>query len=154
MGFGLIVDGKIYTGAHGLALEYAISPVGDGNWETNVSIAAIKKMCIEKLGSEISPMDLCNLAKGGDETAKDIWDAYGENLGAAVCHFINMLDPHKVSIGGGLSGAFTLFEKKMISVLNKFSPSFVKNNTIIFESKNKELSSMIGAGLLAKQSLK
>ena len=77
----------------------------------------------------------------------------GSHVQGAVL-YINMIDPHKISIGGGISGAFEFFKSGMFSILEEFSPSFIKNKTIIFESKYKELSSMIGAGILVKQSLK
>ena len=148
-----MINGNIYKGAHGLAMEYAISPIGDGNWETDISIHAIKRICSEETGKEFEPIELYNMAKQGNSDAINIWKIFGGNLGRALSHYINMLDPHKISIGGGVSGAFKFFEPGMLTMLEKFSPSFIKNKTIIFESKYKELSSMIGAGILAKQSL-
>lgn len=154
LGFGLVINGSIYRGAHGLATEYAISPVGRGNWETDISIAAIKRICIQEIGKKLEPLELYDMAEHGDNDAARIWKIFGENLGRALSHYINMLDPHKISIGGGISGAFKFFEPGMLSILKEFSPSFIKNKTIIFESKYKELSSQIGAGILVKQSLK
>ena len=154
LGFGLVINGSLYRGAHGLAMEYAISPVDNGNWESDISINAIKRICREMMGEKLEPSQIYELANQGDRKAIKIWETFGTNLGRALSHFINMLDPHRISIGGGVSGAFNYFEPNMISVLEKFSPSFIKNKTIIFESKYKELSSMIGAAILVKQSLK
>ena len=44
LGFGVVINGEIFSGAHGLAAEYAISPLDHGNWETYVSISGIKKL--------------------------------------------------------------------------------------------------------------
>lgn len=153
MGFGLVINRSLYRGAHGLAMEYAISPVDNGNWESSVSINAIKRISDDVMGEKLEPLQIYELATQGDSKALIIWKVFGNNLGRALSHFINMLDPHRISIGGGVSGAFNYFEGGMVAALEKFSPSFIKNKTIIFESKYKELSSMIGAAILVKQSL-
>ena len=150
LGFGIIINGKIFTGSHGLATEYAISPINDGNWESQISISGIMKSALKHVGRDIDPKTLYQMAIDEDKNAILVWNEFGYNLGLALSHFINMLDPDTISIGGGISAAFNLFEADMIKVLNQFSPSYEKFNINIFESKKKELSSQLGAALLVK----
>ena len=127
-----------------------ISPVNDGNWESKISISGIMKLALERVGREIDPERLCQMAINKDKNAILVWNEFGYNLGLALSHFINMLDPNIISIGGGISAAFNLFETDMIKALNQFSPSYKKFNINIFESRKKELSSQLGAALLVK----
>ena len=43
LGFGLIVNGEIFTGGHGFAMEYSLSPYEWGMCEENVSIRYLRK---------------------------------------------------------------------------------------------------------------
>ena len=148
LGFGLVLNNKLFTGAHGLATEYAISPLEHGNWETYVSISGIHKLSQEILNKKIDPKSLYDMANEGQDDALQVWNSFGNHLGIALSHFINMIDPEMISVGGGVSRAFKFFEVSMKKALEKSSPSFKNNNTPIFESKHKELSSQVGAALL------
>jgi len=152
LGFGIIINRDIYRGAHGLAAEYAISPIDSGNWEEKVSIRAIKEIAKKYIdvNDSLEPVDIFNKATNGDAGAIHAWDKFGENLGLALSHFINMIDPDKISIGGGMSGAYKFFESKMKETLSLHSPAYNNFNIDIFESKKKELSAQLGAALLIK----
>lgn len=49
--------------------------------------------------------DLVAAYRAGDEAAKVIWLKSVKALAAGICSFINILDPEKVIIGGGISRA-------------------------------------------------
>ena len=132
LGFGVVINGEIFSGAHGLATEYAISPLNHGNWETYVSISGIKKLSKKHIGKEHTPRELHNMAKQNNADAILVWSEFGTHLGLALSHFINMMDPEMISIGGGVSRAFNSFESAMISSLNEFSPSYKNFNIKIF----------------------
>ena len=148
LGFGLVINNKLFKGAHGLATEYAISPLEHGNWETYISISGIKKLSQDILNKKLDPKTLYEMASLNDSGALQVWNDFGAHLGMALSHFVNMVDPEIISIGGGVSRAFGFFEASMRATLEKFSPSYRKNNIYIFESRHKELSSQIGAALL------
>ena len=151
LGFGLILNGGVYRGAHGLATEYAISPIDGGNWENMVSIRAVSELSEKYFPNQnLSPKDISQMALSGNTDAKSIWDEFGANLGTALCHFINMIDPSRISIGGGISNAFSLFEEKMRSRLSDMCPAYSSHNIEIYESSQKELSAQLGAAIHAK----
>lgn len=151
LGFGIIINGKIYSGAHGLAAEYAISPVDKGNWESIISIKAIKKITqLYFQGRELTPENLSEMASNGDENSIQVWKEFGNNLGLALSHFINLIDPHKISIGGGISNAFKFFNESMKATIKNHSPAYNKFNIKIFESNQKELSAQLGGAILVK----
>ena len=148
LGFGIIINEKIFSGGNGMAAEYAISPLDHGNWETHISISGIENMALKNICKKLTPKELYDLASSGDNNAQNIWNEFGVHLGLAMSHFVNMIDPQMISIGGGVSKAFKFFSKSMKSTIINHCPSYVKNEIDIFESKHKELSAQIGAALL------
>lgn len=154
LGFGIIINEKIFSGGNGMAAEYAISPLNHGNWETHISISGIENMSLKNIHKKLTPKELHDLASAGDINAQKIWDEFGEHLGLAISHFVNMIDPQMISIGGGVSKAFKYFSKSMKSTIKDYCPSYVKNEIDIFESKHKELSAQVGAALLLQTKLK
>ena len=150
IGFGLIINGKLFTGGNGLALEYGLSPFEWGMCEENVSIRYIRKRAKELYGKEISPVIIEQYFKKSDSKAIKIYEEYGHNLGIVFSHVVNMLDPQVISIGGGLSNAFDCFKKTMFSTLKTYAPSFSINNIIIAQSKLREKSTMVGASIMVK----
>ena len=79
-----------------------------------------------------------------------IYQEFGENLGQALSHVINMLDPAVISIGGGLSNAFDCFKDNMFKTLEKHSPTFLHHRIKIEPSNLQEKSTMLGASVYVK----
>ena len=94
---------------------------------------------------DLSPEKLYILANQNDENALQIWNYLGNKIGFCISHIINLLDPNAISIGGGIAHAFNYFETNMIITLQKNCPSFNHHSIKIYESINKEISSMKGA---------
>ena len=109
LGFGIIINGELFTGAHGMAAEYGISPVKWGKWETDISINGITNLSQKYLHEILDPKTITQMASNGDAGAQQLWNEFGQKLGLCISHIINMFDPHAISIGGGLSNAFKHF---------------------------------------------
>ncbi len=150
LGFGLVINKELFTGGNGFALEYGLSPFEWGRCEENVCIRFIRKRAKDLYGEEISPVIIEDYYNKGDEKAIQIYHEYGHNLGVVLSHIINMIDPHVISIGGGLSNAFDCFKNTMIDEIKIHAPSFTINNIIISPSKLRERSTMIGASIMIK----
>lgn len=63
----------------------------------------------EMTGEDKSAEELAALARSGDERAKHVWELEGQYLGRIIAVAVNLLNPKKVIIGGGISLAFDLF---------------------------------------------
>ena len=150
LGFGLVINGELFTGGHGMALEYGLSPFDWGIAEKNVSIRFIRNRAKEMYGEEISPVIIEEYYNQGDKKAITIYNEYGENLGKVLSHVINMIDPQVITIGGGLSNAFECFKEPMFKEIKKHAPSYTINDIIITPSKLREASTMIGAPMMVK----
>ena len=150
-GIGLILDGRMYHGAHGYGMEYSVSPYEWGICEENISIRYIRHQAKKIYGEELSPRVIEKYYYNGDLKACEIYNNLGKNLGKALSHVINMLDPSIITIGGGLSNAFDCFKDSMYVEIKKHSPSFVRNRIDVLPSNLKEESTMLGACLYIKQ---
>jgi glucokinase len=150
LGFGIIINGVLFTGGNGMAGEYGISPINKEIWESDISISGLQKITNKVFGLTINPIKLNLMANQKDEKALLVWREFGEKLGLCLSHVINFIDPNTISIGGGLSHAFPFFENSMRKTISNFSSSYNENKIIIFESKQKEISAKLGAVKLFK----
>ena len=150
-GFGVafIHNGSIYKGANGLAMEYGLSPFKWGYCEQNISIKYIRNQSKEIYGEELSPRIIEQKYYNNDENAILIYNNFGDSLGEALSHIINLLDPDVISIGGGLSKAFKCFEESMLNSICKNSPVYQNKKIRIYASDNREISTMLGACIYA-----
>lgn len=151
LGFGLIINGQLFKGANGFAMEYGLSPFEWGECEKKVCIKYIKDKSKELYGEEIKPIMLEKYYKSNDKKAIKIYNELGENLGIVLSHVINMLDPNVISLGGGLSKAFDCFKQSMFDSIKKNVPAYSHGNMIIKQSEFGEQSSMLGASIMVKQ---
>ncbi len=145
LGFGVLINGKLFTGAHGMAAEYGISPINDDKWESIISIGGIELLSNEFFGEVLTPIKLNEMATLGEKNAILLWQHLGEHLGECLSHVINLLNPHAISIGGGLSHAFLHFEASMKHTISQYSLVVNQFPIHIFESSDKALSAKRGA---------
>ena len=87
-----------YAGARGLVQAAR---------EQALCVNASEKLArrIEERGDLFSPSDLHDLALGGDPDSREVLDRAGRMLGIAVGNLVNVLDPQRVIIGGGVARA-------------------------------------------------
>lgn len=120
VGGGIIIDGKLYRGSSMTAGEIGHMPIN----ETGPICNCGGKACLEKyignryilerakkiFGSGITLEKVSELAGSGNKKAILIWAGVAEKLSVALCQVINLLNPDKIVIGGGVSkaGSFIL----------------------------------------------
>ena len=150
LGFGLVINGQLFTGGNGMAMEYGLSPFKWGICEQNVCINYIRQEAKKVYGEEISPVVIEQYYMENDPKAIQIYNKYGDNLGLVLSHVINMIDPQIITIGGGLSKGFKCFNEKMFATLKEHAPSYNLNKIIIAQSQLRERSTMVGASMMVK----
>lgn len=138
MGAGLILNGKLYTGANGMAGEVghirldADGPVGYGKagsfegYCSGAGIAAMsKKMLSIYNGTTTIPKDdvtaktVAQAATGGDKLAGAIYRRCGEKLGLGLSILIDILNPEKIVIGSIFQRSGRLLVDSMTEVIKK-----------------------------------
>ena len=146
LGAGLILNGKIYSGANGMAGEVGhmkiadFGPVGYGKMGSfegfcsGAGIAELGRMiarerlqigkktafcsCIGDL-SKIDAKLIAECAKQGDEAALEVYNICAEKLGAGLSVLIDILNPERIVIGSVFQRSENLFRERMERVIEK-----------------------------------
>lgn len=130
VGGGILVEGRLYGGAHGFAGEFGHTSIdlkgppcpcgGRGCLETFLGSKAIVQRYLDltkgKLGPEVAdliegdasrlmPEVLFEAAQAGDAHALRTFRATGEILGAGLANLTNIFNPDMIVIGGGVAQA-------------------------------------------------
>lgn len=116
LGSGLVLDGRLYRGAHGFAGEAGhLLVVRDGRpcpcgsrgcWERYASGTALLAAYVAAGGDPArSGPEVTGLAVAGDEAARMAFDEVGRWLGHGLAGLVAVLDPGVIVIGGGVAEA-------------------------------------------------
>ena len=128
IGSGIVLNGQIVRGASGAAGEIGhiklsmndgpLCGCGDRGcleaYASGPSIVAMAKEYVEGGKSakfkelanpDITPYIVCEAAKQGDRVALKIFDIMGKYIGIGLAGVINLLNPERVIIGGGVADA-------------------------------------------------
>ncbi|MEU6338543.1 ROK family transcriptional regulator [Streptomyces cellulosae] len=120
IGCGLVVHGRVVSGAHGVAGEIGHVPVvpdgppchcgGRGCLEAVASDAAITARVREATGVAVADAtEALALARAGDEGARAVYARAGEAIGRGIATVANLLGPERVIISGEGLAAYDLF---------------------------------------------
>ena len=176
VGGGIIVDGKPYSGPHGVASEigHMITVVGGelctcgnrGCWERYASATAIIRegrkfaqahpdcAIAKAVGGDldaITAKTVIDLAKAGDPDAGKLFDDYVTHLCVGLVNLINLYDPEIIALGGGVShsGQF------LLDAVNEKLPSMVFYKTMPYAkielAKLGNDAGIIGAAMLGRK---
>jgi glucokinase len=172
-GSGIVIDGKLFTGATGTAGEIGhtvIDPSGPlctcGKRGCVMAYAcgmAISRMARERLeGDEPTLLrDLCGsipehvggemvaeAARQGDPVAAEILSFAGSYFGIGLSTIVQVLNPDRIVVGGGLIRAGALVMDPALQALNEnIHPVLIGSAEIVY-SELWEDAGMIGAGAL------
>lgn len=111
LGLGIVLDGQLYSGAHGCAGEIWRSPFENGILEDKLSGRAIEETYCKLSGNSASGPQILERARHGETAALRAYAEFGEALGKALCWLVNMFDPEVVALGGSIAEAFDFFKE-------------------------------------------
>lgn len=118
VGGGIIVDGKLLSGAKGLAGEpgvllMAVDPSDVRMFETLVSGPHISRMAREAIGTgresslskvgDFDTRDVGAAAAAGDALAHEIIERAAALLGIGIVNLLHLFNPERLVIGGGVT---------------------------------------------------
>ncbi|MCX6152072.1 MAG: ROK family protein [Ignavibacteriales bacterium] len=122
LGAGLILNGKLYSGANCGAGEFGMISYKESILEHYCSGQFFSKFH-SKAGGE-----LFQLAKEGNEKALEIFSEFGFHLGEALKLILYSIDPELIILGGSVSKSFKFFKETMWKSIGDFAYSQVKEN--------------------------
>jgi len=178
MGGGLVIDGKLFRGAHGIGAEFGhmiVQPQGikcgcgtQGCIEQYASGSALMryakegieadpqkgKRLLELAGgnlSELTGLILTTAAKNGDELAIAAFNKQANWLGSACASYALLLDPQAIVVGGGVVDAGELFLEPVRKAMHSYMP-FGKSHPVpkIIAAKFGNDAGLIGAADLVR----
>jgi fructokinase len=127
VGGGIVIDGRPLTGAQAIAGEWghnALSLPRDderpgplcycgrsGCVEAWLSGPAFQKQFAERTGRKLRATDIAQAAEQGDRAAEESLALYCDRLARALANVVNLIDPHVIVLGGGLSKMKPLYAR-------------------------------------------
>ena len=172
IGSGLIINGKLVRGASNAAGEIGhiklqmhkgpICGCGDtGCFEAFASGPSIVAMAEEYIkggkstkyremanGTAITPFIVCEAAKAGDPVAQRIFTIMGEYLGIGLSSVVNLLNPEKIIIGGGVADAGEILMRPLVDTLRKRAMKIAGSAVEVVPAQLGNTAGVIGASLL------
>ena len=172
IGSGLIVNGKLVRGASNAAGEIGhiklqmndgpICGCGDtGCMEAFASGPSIVAMAEDYIrggkstkfremanGGAITPYIVCEAAKAGDPVAQRIFTIMGEYIGIGMASVVNLLNPEKIIVGGGVADAGDLLLKPLTETLKKRAMKIAGSAVEVVPAQLGNTAGVIGASLL------
>ena len=171
IGSGLIVNGKLVRGASNAAGELGhiklqmeggpLCGCGDHGcleaFASGPSIVAMAEEYVrggkstkyrELAKNEITPYYVCEAAKQGDVVAKKIFEIIGSYIGIGLASVVNLLNPEKIVIGGGVADAGEFLFGPIKETLKKRSMPIQGSAVQVVHAELGNTAGVIGASLL------
>ena len=171
IGAAVVVDGRIYRGARGLAGEIAHVPVHEAG---NAVCPCGKRGCLDavagraalvrdgRLLAEINqspalasvlaatgtvrPVDITQAADQGDPAAQALLHRSAVLLGSSLATLVNVFNPDLVILGGGMARAGAhLIDTIREAILRRALPAATRDLRIETSAVDMEIAGMIGA---------
>jgi glucokinase len=175
VGGGVVIDGRTFRGAHGLGAELGhitINPDGPpcpgncpnrGCLEAYCSGQALERDATElandkpdsalagRLGADgkLSGRELVAAADEGDPDALLLAENFARMLGVGIASYVNVFQPARLAIGGGLSRASHLFLDRAVREAGARALPALWRRVTIALAEGGAGAGVIGAGVLA-----
>ena len=126
VGGGVVIDGKLLNGRHGIGGEWGHNPLP---WPLDAERPGPlcfcgRHGCIERFvsgpgmaddhlaitGETWTAQEIATRAAGGDGRAQATLDRYIDRLARGLAHVMNLIDPDVIVLGGGLSNLALLYD--------------------------------------------
>lgn len=171
IGSGLIVNGKLVRGASNAAGEIGhiklqmnggpICGCGDtGCMEAFASGPAIVAMAEDYIrggkstkyrelaNPEITPYIVYEAAKAGDAVARRIFTIMGEYIGIGLASVVNLLNPEKIIIGGGVAAAGDFLLTPIKETIKERAMKIAGETVAVVPAELGNTAGVIGASML------
>lgn len=174
VGGGVIINKKIYRGFNGVGGELGhvtlvhggemCSCGNAGCWEAYASVTALIRQTKEAMEKnpeslmheyaekegKVSGRTAFEAAKAGDAAAQNVVDSYVKYVADGIVGMINIFQPEKLVIGGGISKEGDYLLKPIIEHVNKYQYNRYMQKTEISIATLFNEAGIIGAALAAK----
>ncbi len=159
VGGGLVLNGQVYKGVHGYALEIGHLQVQEGGplcgcgnqgcLEQFASASAIKSAYFKQTQQAASAHEVAGLARRGDAVAISVYKQAAQSLAQVIADALKLLDVEHVVIGGGLAGAWDVMKPTFDEAFDFALIPVLRGQVNLTISTTLDKAGMLGAALLA-----
>ncbi len=166
IGGGIIINGEIYRGSYYCGSELGHTTIdfngrkcncgGRGCLESYASATAlIRDYNAVQSGPEVgNTKEIFKKMEAGEQTARQIIDQYINFLGAGLANFVNIFNPQRIILGGGVSEAGEWFIEKIRRSTQSRAMQTSYSNVEIVSALLGNRAGMLGAAAFALNMLK
>ncbi len=177
VGGGVLLDGRLVVGSHCGAGEIGhmiLDPSGPTctcggvgcleAWAGSVAIVKQARLLarvelkdtglallVAEKGAELTVLDLSRLAEEGDAACLALFAEVGQRLGHAIGNLVNILDPDRVIIGGGVAQAGELILGPCRAMVPRLVLAEEAQSIPIVPAQLGPLAAAVGAAYLARE---
>jgi glucokinase len=141
MGCGVVINGRLYTGANGAAGELGHAPYQAEEFEYYCSGRFFQR----EFGMDAA--EIQSRADAGDFKAAEMLAAFGDYLADAIMALLYAYDPEIIVLGGGVNRAYHYFEPRMRERLRIFKFQNPLKRLKIVQSKKPHIAVLAAAAL-------
>ncbi|WP_024930023.1 ROK family protein [Methylophilus sp. OH31] len=159
VGAGLVVNGKVWAGHHGYALEAGhiiVVPEGrlcgcgnQGCVEQYASATGISQAYADLTGQTLTAQAIAVAADQGDSHAQVVYADAGSKLAQMLASVLKVVDVESVLIGGGVVAAWSLMSAAFQQRLEHDLIPVLRGKIQIHTTRSGDVAGMLGAALLA-----
>ena len=127
VGGGIVIDGRPLVGAQAIGGEWGHNalPLPRDDERPGPACYCGRRSCVEAwlsgpafqsqfariAGRELKATDIADAATQGDRVAAQCFETYCDRLARALANVVNLIDPHVIVLGGGLSKMSALYRR-------------------------------------------
>jgi glucokinase len=159
VGAGLVVNGNVWAGHHGYALEAGhiiVVPEGrlcgcgnHGCVEQYASATGISQAYADLTGQTRTARDIAQAADSGDIDAQTVYADAGSKLAQMLASVLKVVDVENVLIGGGVVAAWPLMSAAFYQRLEHDLIPVLRGKIKVHITSSGDVAGMLGAALLA-----
>ncbi|HCU84573.1 ROK family protein [Methylophilus sp. UBA6697] len=159
VGAGLVVNGKVWAGHHGYALEAGhiiVVPEGrlcgcgnQGCVEQYASATGISQAYADLTGQTLTAQAIAVAADQGDSHAQAVYADAGSKLAQMLASVLKVVDVENVLIGGGVVAAWSLMSAAFQQRLEHDLIPVLRGKIQVHTTHSGDVAGMLGAALLA-----
>ena len=159
VGAGLVVNGQVWAGHHGYALEAGhiiVVPEGrlcgcgnQGCVEQYASATGISQAYTDLTGQTRTARDIAQAADSGDIDAQTVYADAGSKLAQMLASVLKVVDVENVLIGGGVVAAWSLMSAAFHQRLEHDLIPVLRGKIKVHITSSGDVAGMLGAALLA-----
>ena len=142
VGAGLVLDGRLYHGAGGMAGEIGHITLDEsgpvcrcgnrGCLETHANARYLLSLLSDSHGADLTVAAAVGLAHAGDPGCRRVLADIGRHVGVGVANLCNLINPRCLVLGGDLSAAGDLIITPLLETVSRYAiPSAARQLRVI-----------------------